>query len=165
MQKTTIRKAHHKDLLTLTKIYNQAIEAGQTADTVPYTVTTRTAWFEAHQDPKYPLWVAVINEAVVGYLTLSKYREGRPAVQATVEISYYIHNNYQRKGIGTFLLKYALEMAQKLGFKHGLALLLDTNLGSVRLLEKHDFEKWGHFPNIAVVQGKICGQYFYGRHF
>lgn len=165
MQKLTIRKALLEDLPTITTIYNQAIEAGQTADTIPYKEMERQPWFEAHQNPKYPLYVAIEEETVVGYATLSEYRGGRPAVQFAVEISYYIHQKHQRKGLGTLLLQHSIKTAQQLGFKHGLALLLDINLPSIRLLEKHGFVKWGHFPNIAIVKEQICGQYFYGRHF
>ena len=164
MDPITIRKAVIDDLPVLTTIYNQAIEARQTADTSPVTVSDRTSWFTSHQQEKYPLVVATTNEEILGYATLSQYRGGRPALRYAVEVSYYIHKVHQRKGLGTILLKYALVTAKELGFKHAFAILLDTNLPSVHLLEKFDFLKWGHFPNVAEIDGKVCGQFYYGKH-
>lgn len=158
-----IREARPEDLPALTRIYNQAIEDGTTADTVPITVAERQRWFDAHQDPKYPLYVAEVDDGAVAYATLSKYREGRPAVRTTVEISYYVAREHRRRGLGTALLRHAENAARSLGFRHGYALLLDTNAGSVRLLEKLGWARWGHFPGIATVHGETCGHVVYGR--
>lgn len=159
-----IRKAKIEDLSALTVIYNQAIAARQTADTVPVTVADRQTWFNSHQQERYPLVVATDGATVLGYATLSQYRGGRSALRNIVEVSYYIHEDHQRKRLGTTLLKYALAAAKELEFKHVFALLLDTNLPSVYLLEKFGFEKWGQFPNVAEIDGKICGQFYYGKH-
>lgn len=164
MKKISIRKAKEEHLAALTTIYNQAIKAGQTADTIQVTVEDRRPWFESHQQARYPLYVATEEDTILGYATLSQYRGGRAALRNIVEVSYYIHRDHQRKGLGTTLLKYALISAKELGFKHAFALLLDTNLPSVSLLEKFDFVKWGHFPNVAEIDGKICGQFYYGKH-
>ncbi len=164
MKKVKIRQAKNEDLAALTTIYNQAIKARQTADTIPVTTDDRQPWFDSHQQERYPLFVAVNENTILGYATLSKYRGGRAALRNIVEVSYYIHQDHQRKGLGTTLLKYALLAAKELNFKHAFALLLDTNLPSVYLLEKFDFVKWGHFPNVAKIDGKICGQFYYGKH-
>ncbi len=158
-----IREARQEDLPALTRIYNQAIEDGTTADTVATTVAERQRWFDAHRDPHYPLYVAEMGDEVVAYATLSKYREGRPAVRTTVEISYYVAREHRRRGLGTALLRHAESSARSLGFRHGYALLLDTNAGSVRLLEKLGWARWGHFPGIATVHGETCGHLVYGR--
>ena len=163
MNTITIRIARERDLPILAAIYNQAIQANQTADTQLMTVEDRLPWFNAHQNSKYPLFVAVQDEEIMGYATLSKYRGGRPALRFAVEISYYIHQAHQRKGLGTKLLEHSLEIAKKLGFRHAFAILLDTNVPSVRLLEKFGFEQWGHLPNIAVFNDFVCGQYYYGK--
>jgi len=164
MKKINIRKANVEDLAALTMIYNQAIKARQTADTNQVTVEDRRPWFDSHQQARYPLFVAVEEATILGYATLSQYRGGRAALRHIVEVSYYIHQDHQRKGLGTTLLRHALIAAKKLDFKHAFALLLDTNFPSVYLLEKFDFVKWGHFPNVAEIDGAICGQFYYGKH-
>ncbi len=159
----TIRKALIADLPKLTTIYNQAILARQTADTLPVTVNDRQTWFDSHQQAKYPLFVVEKAGIVCGYSTLSQYRGGRQALRAVVEISYYLDNGYQRQGLGSSLLEHALATAKELDFKHAIAILLDTNLPSIGLLEKFDFVKWGHLPNIAAIDGQVCGHLYYGR--
>ncbi len=159
----TIRTAIQSDLPALTTIYNQAILAKQTADTVPFEVSGRQAWFDAHLDPQFPLYTALLDDQIVGYGTLSKYRGGRPALRHVVEISYYLHQSHQGKGIGTRLLQFLLKEAKQLGFQTAYALLLDINIPSVGLLKKLAFQQWGHLPNIAEVDGEICGQYIFGK--
>jgi len=164
MPNPLIRKASVVDLPKLTTIYNQAIQARQTADTLPLTVADRQSWFESHQETNFPLFVVEKKGIVCGYATLSKYRGGRPALRYAVEVSYYLDPVYQRQGLGTMLLKHALETSEKLGFKHAVAILLDTNAPSIGLLEKFDFVKWGHLPEIGEIDGKICGHLYYGKH-
>ena len=125
------RKAESKDLPALTAIYNQEIDARQTADTFPLTTKDRFPWFDSHQQERYPLIVVVIGPQIIGYGTLSQYRGGRPSLSKVAEVSYYLHEDYQRMGIGSLLLQYLLRIASKLGFKHLFALLLDTNHASM----------------------------------
>jgi len=157
------RKAESKDLPALTAIYNQAIEARQTADTLPLTTKDRFPWFDNHQKEQYPLIVVAIGPQIIGYGTLSPYRGGRPSLLTIAEVSYYLHEDYQRRGIGSLLLQYLMNTAAKLGYKHLFALLLDTNHASIALLDKFDFTPWGHFPNVAEIDGKTCGQLYYGK--
>lgn len=164
MKQLTIRKAVVEDLPILTTIYNQAIKANQTADSIPLTLADRMPWFTAHQNPKFPLIVAEIENDVCGYATLSNYRGGRPALRTVVEVSYYIHQDHQRKGLGTTLLRKSLALAKELAFKHAVAILLETNLPSIHLLEKFEFEKWGHLPNVAEFGKEVCGHVYYGKH-
>jgi len=159
-----IRNAVIEDLPVLTTIYNQAIKANQTADSIPMTTADRMPWFKAHQHSSFPLIVAEVKNDVCGYATLSNYRGGRPALRTVVEVSYYIHQAYQRKGLGTILLKKSLALAEELGFEHAVAILLEKNLPSIRLLEKFEFEKWGHLPNVAKFDDVICGHVYYGKH-
>ncbi len=164
MPNIIIRKATIEDLPKLTAIYNQAIQARQTADTLPLTVTDRQAWFDSHQALNYPLFVVEKAGVVCGYSTLSKYRGGRHALRYAVEVSYYLDNTYQRQGLGTMLLKHALETMETLGFKYALAILLDTNASSIGLLKKFGFAKWGHMPDIGEIDGRVCGHLYYGKH-
>ena len=157
------RKAIKSDLPILTKIYNQAIEAQQNAETSTKTVDERKEWFEFHQDEKYPIYIIEQANQIIGYGTLSKYRSGRSALQKVVEVSYYIDNQHHKKGIGTFLLNALLDESKVLGFKFALAILLDSNIGSIHLLKKFEFQQWAHFPEIVELKNKTCGHLIYGK--
>lgn len=158
-----IRHAAIQDLERITAIYNQAIDAGfQTAFTEHLQANDRIGWFNEHSTHTYPVWVYEINGEVAGWLSISPYRQGRAALRFAVEVSYFIHSNYQGKGIGTSLLQYAVQQCTLLGYKTLLAIVLEPNIVSIKLLEKAGFENWGYLPRIADFNGKECSQVYYG---
>ena len=155
--------AERKDLEDLVEIYNQSIAAGQiTADLTPFTTADRTEWFEGHAPDKHPILVAEKEKMIVGYLTLSEYRSGRNALRHTAEVSYFIHFGYHRQGIASSLLRHAIEICPSLKIKTLFAILLDGNQGSIKLLRKFGFEKWGHLPRVAEFDGVEVGHLYYG---
>ena len=158
-----IRAARIEDLENITGIYNQAIEARfQTCFTVPMQTSDRLSWFYEHRADTWPLIVFEADGIVAGWLSVSPYRDGRNALKYAAEISYFIHRDFQQKGIGSALLWHATTLCKELGFKTLLAILIDRNTASKRLLEKYGFEQWGFLPDIAEFDGVACGQYYYG---
>lgn len=159
-----IRFAKHSDLPCLVDIYNQAIITHRaTADTIPFSEKERLPWFDSHSAEEYPIYVCEMKDEVFGYLSVSSYRN-RPALSRTAEISYYVDAAWQGKGVGTALMDYALSDALRIGKKIYLAIVLDWNTGSIRLLEKFGFIKWGYLPDVVELDGKLCGQFYYGRN-
>ena len=158
-----IRTATFDDIEMIVDIYNQAIAAGQrTADITPVSTEDRKKWFEDHSPDKYPILVAFEDNLIVGYLTISPYRPGRIALRHTAEVSYYIHFEHHRQGIASKLLHHAIDICPSLQIKTLFAILLDSNQGSIRLLEKFGFEKWGHLPRVAEFDGIEAGHLYYG---
>ena len=161
-----IRIATSTDLPRIVAIYNQAILQGNcTADTEPLDVQKRKEWFTEHPPEQYPIYVATNEEEqlVTGWCSLTAHRKGRKALASVAEISYYVDKNAQGKGIGTKLIRHAIEQAPLLGLHNLFAILPDTNAISVTLLERFGFEQWGHLPEIAKFEDRICGQFIYGR--
>lgn len=160
----TVRLAAGGDLPRIVEIYNQAIAArNATADTVPFTLEERLDWFNSHSEDEYPIYVFVDKDGRVGgWLSLSPYR-GRPALARTAEVSYYVDYTCHGKGIGTALMNHALNDCTRIGRKVLVAILLEWNTGSLKLLEKFGFEKWGHMPDVAEFDGQLCGHLYYGR--
>ncbi|MCK5648127.1 MAG: N-acetyltransferase [Gammaproteobacteria bacterium] len=161
-----IRLAAFDDLDEIVEIYNQAIAAGlKTADTTPFLSKNRLEWFKQYTPEKYPLLVAVENnELIIGYLTLSAYRPGRAALQHTVEVSFYIHFKHHRKGIASQLLEHAIELCPSLQVKTLVAILIQNNHGSIKLLEQYGFKLWGCMPEIVEFNGNKYNHLYYGLH-
>ena len=158
-----IRQAQQSDLQAMTDIYNQAIlRKTCTADTETFTVSQRQDWFDAHKTPDYPLFACEMDGKVVGYVYLSSYRPGRKAMRYIVEVSYYIHEDYQGQGLGSKLLTFAIKKSTELGYKDMVAILLSLNGPSIKLLEKHGFQKWGDLPDVADFDGVLCSHLYYG---
>lgn len=159
------RIAQKPDWQKITDIYNQAVDDGMnTADTEHVELDKRIDWFYQHNETDYPIIVAETEKEIVGWCSLSPYRPGRKALRRTAEISYYLDRSYRGKGLGTELVDYSIKLAKSIGIKNLLAILLDENRISIKLLEKFGFSEWGHLPDIADFDDRKCGQYIYGRN-
>jgi phosphinothricin acetyltransferase len=153
-----------KDLPQIQRIYTQAIEAGLcTADLRPPPPARWRTWSQTHQDPRYPVFVAGEGEHVAGYCSLSPYRPGREALRSLAEVSYYVDRAYHRRGIASALIFHAMGKARELEHRHLLAILIEDNRASLRLLEKLGFQQWGHLPGILEYQGQLHGQLYLGK--
>jgi phosphinothricin acetyltransferase len=91
MAETLIRPAAQRDLPALVEIFNHYVIHGHvTFDTALHTVESRQSWFESYGEGRHQLLVALTAERVVGCTYSSRYRP-RPAFDATVETSIYLH--------------------------------------------------------------------------
>jgi len=132
-----IRIAKIEDLESIVEIYNQAVlEKFATADTDVLTLESRIDWFNNHNPEKYPIFVSCNNKKVVGWCSISPYRPGRNALRYTAEISYYIHKDFRRQGIGQQLIAESIIYSRRINLKTLFAIVLDRNIGSIKLLEK-----------------------------
>ena len=159
-----IRNASEEDLSEIDNIYNQAIEAGfHTAHTEPLTKEERLQWFQKYSKNEYPLYVFEEKDKVVGWISVSPYRSGRDALNKTVEISFYVDFNFHGKGIGTKLVQYCLDQAEKINKRVFLAIIIEGNNGSIQMLKNLGFEKWGYLPEVINYRNEIRGQIYMGK--
>ena len=56
----------------------------------------------------------------------------------------------------------AIIAGQKTADISPVTIVIDSNTASIRLLEKHGFEKWGHMPGVAEFNGLEVGHLYYG---
>lgn len=163
--KVTIREAGEPDLKEIVEIFNQAI---RTRTSVGYTreisVEERTDWFLDHSSDRYPIYVAEQNHEIVAWMSINPYRKGRDAFQKTGEADCFVREEWRGKGIGNELVPYLLREAKKLGFRTLIAIVLDHNSASRKLLEKHGFQQWGFLPGIGEIDKKIVGHVYYGKN-
>ena len=153
---------HYDDII---RIYNEAVISGsQTADEKTISLKEKLPWLKQHTGDHYIIYVASIDAEIVGYLALSPYRHGRSAFSKTAEISYYVDNNNQGKGIGNLLIQHAINQCPKLNIESLIAILLSCNLASISILKKFNFEKWGAMPKIAKLKNRSVDHLYYGRH-
>lgn len=148
----TIRDAQESDLPAIVSIYNSVIPGRMvTADLTEVTVADRKPWFDAHSiGNNRPIWVAEQNGEIVGWLSLSSFY-GRPAYNATVELSIYLDENIRGKGFGSYFVNYAIDRCQEFGIKTILAFIFGHNIPSLCLFEGFGFETWGTYPKVAEL--------------
>jgi len=149
-----IRDATEADLPAIVEIYNQSIPVGlSTADTLPITVADRIEWFRKFDPAKRPIWVAELGGEVVAWIGLTSFYGGRPAYNATAEVSTYIATAHQRKGIGTMLKKRMIAACPRFGVTTLLSFHFDHNEATRRMNEALGFVPMGHLTEIAVMNG------------
>jgi len=159
-----IRISEQRDWAEIIAIYNQAVETrGATADLTPVSVQSRRAWFEAHADPRFPIYVDDVLGKIRGWCSVSPYRPGRAALEKTAELSYYVHADFRRKGVGTALIQQAIAGCRSDGFKNVFAILLGGNAASVAVLLKLKFELWGCLPGVADIDGTAIDHLYFGK--
>jgi L-amino acid N-acyltransferase YncA len=147
------RDAKKEDLQDIVDIYNSTIPSRMvTADTEPISVESRVAWFANHTPDKRPIWIVEVDGVIIGWVVFHSFY-GRPAYNATAEVSIYLHEDYREKGYGQKVLEHVIDKSGSLGISTLLGYIFAHNEPSLKLFRKFGFEEWGHLPNIAVLDG------------
>jgi len=149
----SIRDAEKNDMSTIIDIYNTTISGRMvTADLEPVSVESRMPWFNEHSAEFRPLWVVEMNGEICAWVSFQSFY-GRPAYNATAEVSIYIHPDYRGKKLGKYLIQKAIDACPKLGIKTLLGFIFGHNQPSIKLFTGFGFEKWAHLPNVAELDG------------
>lgn len=147
----TVRDAVVADLSAIVDIYNTTVPSRMvTADLEPVSVDSRLTWFHQHTPASRPLWVAELDQRIVGWLSFQSFY-GRPAYAATAEISIYIAPTYRCLGFGQYLLQQAIERSPTLGVKTLLGFVFAHNEPSLKLFDRFGFQRWGYLPQVAEL--------------
>jgi L-amino acid N-acyltransferase YncA len=147
------RNATLKDLPRIVEIYNSTIPGRMvTADTEIVAVENRMEWFHEHSEHR-PL--SVVEDglgSVIGWVSFQPFY-GRPAYNATAEISIYLDENQRGKGIGKKVLAHSMEKCGDFKIKTLLGFIFAHNEPSLKLFRQAGFEEWALLPNVAVLDG------------
>ena len=163
MTDLSFRDADISDLTKIVEIYNTTISSRMvTADTEPVSVESRQKWFEEHNPTKRPLWMIENKSEIIGWVSFQSFY-GRPAYDATVEISIYLSPDQRGKGLGKLVLQYSLDHAPEFGVRTILGFIFSHNEPSLKLFRNFGFEDWATLPNIALLDGQECGLKILGK--
>ena len=156
-----ITLATFEHLPAINSIYNQAVEDGlRTAHVTPLSLVERKSWFYEHSEDRYPVFVYIQDDRVLGWISISAYRADRQALDEVVEVSYYVHYDHHGKGIGSRLMQYAINFCTKAHYRMMVAILIGNNRPSIGLLRKYDFQEGGRIPN-AIHSNKEFQDHLY----
>ena len=120
-----IKIALESDLPKINEIYQQAIDAKFcTADLTMPSPSERMCWFQEHQSKKYRIVTYKESNTLLGYAYLSPYRKGREALKKAAELSYYVRQNFHRKGIAKKLISHLLRHSQLVGIESVFSIII-----------------------------------------
>lgn len=155
MSDLRFRHAKQSDLPVIVEIYNSTVASRlATADTIEVSVESKQKWFEEHNADKRPLWIVEDETGeIIGWVSFSSF-VGRPAYDATVEVSIYLATEKRRKGFGKKILQYCIDNAKNFGVKTLFGIIFAHNEPSLKLFYGFGFEDWGTLPNVAEIDRK-----------
>lgn len=164
LNKIEISIAQDADMDAIIRIMNQAIGEERNAYLSRFSNATGARWFSALKAGASALLVASRGGEVVGWGSLSAYRQGRGALGTVKEITFYVDQKARRLGVAGVLVTNLEAQAMRLGALHMVAILLDDNAPSKALLKKFGYEQWAHFPNIVHFPSHTAGHLYMGKH-
>ena len=143
-----IRLAAESDLRAIEEIYSYYIPRSTcTYEEAVAPFDARVAWFE-HHGPRHPVTVAELDGRVVGWGSLSEFRD-RSAYRFTCEDSVYVRHDHHGRGIGSALLADLIERARALGYHTIIAGADGEQATSIALHRKFGFEACAHFKQVG----------------
>ncbi len=155
-----LREALAADETSILEIMNQAILDQKNAYLSRFDNEHGRVWFNGLMDKGLIVLVVVLDDVICGWGALTPYREGRGALSQNVEITFYVHERFKRRGVASMLIKDLEKRAKQLNKSQSVAILLDDNKESKTLLKKAGYQILGYFPDIASFQNKVCGHLY-----
>jgi len=153
-QPAIIRRAEGSDAAAIAEIYNEAIlTTTATFDTETKSVEDRAQWLQAH-DERHPVLVAIVDDRVVGWASLTSWSERR-AYDATAETSFYVHSTQRGRGIGRRLKEAIIAEARRLGYHTLIARIAEDSHESVHLNESAGFVHVGTLKEVGRKFGRL----------
>jgi len=153
-----IRPAVHTDIPAITGIYNEAIiKTNASFDVEPKSEAEQLEWFEAH-GAKNPVLVAELDGQVTGWASLSSWSD-RCAYANTAEISIYVLEQFQEKGIGRKLIEAITAEGEKAGLHTIISRIVSGNDSSIHLHEQVGFRHIGTMKEVGYKFGELLDVY------
>jgi len=151
--KINLRPAKESDLGAINDIYNYyVLQSTCTYQEQPELLSDRNEWFHHHTE-KYPVTVAECDGQVVGWSSLSPYRQ-RTAYRYTVENSIYVRYDWHRRGIGSLLMQDLIEKSRVLEYHTIIAAIDSSQTHSIALHAKYNFQEVGHLKHVGLKFGR-----------
>lgn len=138
-------QAHY---VSVAQIYQQAIDAGNI--TLARNTPSWEVWNKEHlTDMRFVAWQ---DNQVIGWVALSPILQ-RTGYQGVTELSIYIHNHQQGKGIGKLLMQHIIDASEQAGIWTILSLIFPENAKSIQLHEQFGFRLLGTQKKSAQLNG------------
>jgi L-amino acid N-acyltransferase YncA len=150
----TIRDAAPSDVADLLAIHNEAVrDTTAIWDETEVDLAERGAWLEGRLSAGFPVLVAEIDGAVVGYASYGPWRP-KSGYRHTVENSVYVRSSHQGQGLASALFDTLIGRAREAGLHRMVAMIESTNTVSVDLHARRGFRVAGELSQVGSKFGR-----------
>jgi L-amino acid N-acyltransferase YncA len=115
-----------------------------------------------HNIETRPLLMVENDRNPVGWASFQSFY-GRPAYDATVEISIYLDQEFRGRGYGKLILTHCIEIAGGMRINTLIGFIFEHNKPSLKLFSAAGFQEWEHLPGIAVIDNHEYGLKILGK--
>jgi len=144
-----IRNAVDNDLQEILDIYNDAIlNTTAVFQYEVHTIEMRKEWFAQKQKDRFPVFVAVEDNVVVGFSTFGPFRAWQ-GYKYSAEHSIYVEKNQRGKGIGKMLLQPLIDEARKMNMHTIIAGIDADNKISIAFHKQFGFVEVGYIKEVS----------------
>ena len=159
-----IRKALLDDLEAIRSIYNFEI----LNNTSVYHYEARTSkqmldWYHQKQKQDEPIFVAVVEEEVIGFITYGAFRPWK-GFQFTVEYTLHVIDGQQGNGVGKALLNCLCDFARSKGMQRIIGGVDAQNKKAMAFHKSMGFMKVGHLKEVGYKFDQWLDLVFYQRN-
>ncbi len=148
MMEVAINKMAASDWQEVARIYKLGIATGHA--TFETKVPSWKDWDNSHL--KKCRLIATFNNKTVGWAALSP-TSGRCVYDGVAEVSVYVDTCYNRKGVGTKLLKALIMKSEEIGFWTLQSGIFPENMASIKIHERLGFRFIGYKEKIGKMKG------------
>jgi L-amino acid N-acyltransferase YncA len=146
-----VRPARPDDAASIAAIYNEGIRARiATFETRERSAAEVAGWLG---DPRHPVLVAGVDDAVDGWVSASGYRP-RECYAGIAEFSVYVATRARGRGVGDALMAAFLPALEAVGHWKVLSRIFPENTASLRLCARHGFREVGVYRRHARLDGR-----------
>jgi phosphinothricin acetyltransferase len=149
-----VRDAGEGDLPALLEIYNAAVlnETSIWHDDIS-DLAERGKWWKARTSQGFPVYVADLDGAVIGYGTFGEFRANQ-GYRFSVEHSIYVTSSVQRRGVGSVLLTRLIAEARRMNMHVMVGGIAADNVASIALHQRFGFVETGRMPQVGFKFGR-----------
>jgi phosphinothricin acetyltransferase len=147
-----IRDATPHDLPVIVDLLNATLASTTYEYTdIAHSLAARTAWFEQQRRRRFPVLVAVVDGAAVGFAAYGDFRDSlaRPGYRFTVEHSVHVAASHWGAGIGRALMEALIERARAGGVHVMVGGIDSSNVDSIRFHERLGFVETARMPEVG----------------
>jgi len=150
MKPIVLMKANIEDFSEIKEIYLAGINTGDATFAGADEVGNAEKWFAGKV--RDSVLKAVSDETIFGWCALSPYKD-TCAYSGVAEVSVYVSQAAQKKGIGSMLMNTLVDFAESRDIWTLQAGIFPENKGSIRLHQKHGFRIVGIREKIGKLGG------------